>query len=110
MKSTWPLTFFDYFGLVHWTPIIKLIFESPNSGLLYPNLPYIIDQHDGQTIKLTEHLPIMRYLARKHGLYPKTEQELVIAEQTESFVWDVSVFYSFLQFSSFKMSLLPNSS
>ena len=62
-----------------------------NPGLLYPNLPYIIDQtDDGKTVKMSEHLPIMRYLARKHGLYPKIEEERVIAEQTESFLLDVS--------------------
>ena len=41
---------------------------------------------------MTEHLPIMRYLARKHGLYPKSEEQLIVAEQTESFVFDVSWF------------------
>ena len=61
----------------------------PNPGLLYPNLPYIVDQRDGKTVKMTEHLPIIRYLARKHGLYPKTEEELIVAEQTESFMFDI---------------------
>ena len=65
--------------------------KKENLGLLYPNLPYIIDERDGKTIKMTEHLPIMRYIARKHGLYPKTEEELIVADQTESFIWDVSV-------------------
>ena len=37
----------------------------------------------------------MRYLARKHGLYPQTEQERTIAEQTESFLLDVSVLLLF---------------
>lgn len=59
-------------------------------GLLYPNLPYIIDEHNGKTIKMTEHLAIVKYLARKHGLYPQTEEELIVADQTESFLWDVS--------------------
>ena len=40
---------------------------------------------------MTEHLPIMHYIARKHGLYPKTEEELIVAEQTESFIFDVSI-------------------
>jgi len=61
-------------------------------GLLYPNLPYLIDQqNDGKTVKMTEFLPIMRYIARKHGLYPKTEEELVISDQTESFISDIYV-------------------
>ena len=59
---------------------------------------------------MTEHQPIMRYLARKHGLYPKTEQERAIAEQTESFLLDVStrrltlwkyLFHFSLKFSNF---------
>jgi len=54
-------------------------------GLLYPNLPYIIDGD----VKMTEHLPIMRYIARKHGLYPTTEEEIQISDQTESFVFDI---------------------
>ena len=75
--------------IIQWLAIIKIVYYNLFC-LLYPNLPYIIDQDDGETIKMTEHTPIMRYLARKHGLYPQTKQELIVAEQTESFVEDVS--------------------
>lgn len=38
---------------------------------------------------MSEHLPIMRYIARKYGLAPKTEAETIISDQTESFVFDI---------------------
>lgn len=38
---------------------------------------------------MTEHLPIMRYLARKYGLAPTTEDEIIISDQTESLLFDV---------------------
>lgn len=59
--------------------------KKKNLGLLYPNIPYLIDGD----VKLTEHVPILRYLARKFNLYPKTEQELVVSDQTESFISDI---------------------
>ncbi|KAJ6648836.1 Glutathione S-transferase B, partial [Pseudolycoriella hygida] len=51
----------------------------------YPNLPYIIDGDR----KMTEHLPIMRYISRKFGLAPTTEDEIIISDQTESLVFDL---------------------
>jgi len=54
-------------------------------GLLYPNLPYIVDGD----VKMTEHLAIMRYIARKYNLAPTTEQEIIVSDQTESFVFDI---------------------
>ena len=38
---------------------------------------------------MSEHLPIMRYIARKYGLAPKTEDEIIVSDQTESFVSDI---------------------
>lgn len=38
---------------------------------------------------MSEHLPIMRYVARKYGLVPTTEAETIISDQTESFVFDI---------------------
>lgn len=39
--------------------------DKPNLGLAFPNLPYLIDGD----VKLTQSLAIMRYLARKAGLF-----------------------------------------
>lgn len=38
---------------------------------------------------MSEHLPIMRYIARKYGLAPATEEETIISDQTESFIFDI---------------------
>lgn len=38
---------------------------------------------------MSEHLPIMRYFSRKYGLAPTTEEEIIISDQTESFVFDI---------------------
>lgn len=51
----------------------------------YPNLPYIVDGN----VKMSEHLPIMRYVARKYGMAPTTEEETIISDQTESFIFDI---------------------
>ncbi len=51
----------------------------------FPNLPYIVDGN----VKMSEHLPIMRYIARKHGLNPTTEEETILSDQTESFIFDI---------------------
>ncbi len=40
-------------------------------GLDFPNLPYYIE---GST-KLTQSAAILKFLARKHGMRPKTEEE-----------------------------------
>nr|KAG5711305.1 hypothetical protein BaRGS_006002 [Batillaria attramentaria] len=45
----------------------------PTLGLDFPNLPYYIDGD----IKITQSNAILRYIARKHGLLGKTEQERV---------------------------------
>ncbi|GFT35340.1 glutathione S-transferase Mu 1 [Nephila pilipes] len=51
-----------------------------NLGLDFPNLPYYIEGD----IKLTQSVAILRYLARKHGLDGKNEEEkrrIAVAEQ-----------------------------
>merc|ERR1719180_620902 len=54
-------------------------------GLDFPNLPYFVDGD----IKLTQTNAIMRYIARKHDLCGKTEEERsrvdMFAEQTMDF-------------------------
>jgi len=54
-------------------------------GLDFPNLPYFIDGD----IKLTQTHAIMRYIARKHDLCGKTEEEMarvdMLAEQSMDF-------------------------
>ena len=40
-------------------------------------------------VKMSEHLAIMRYIARKYGLAPTTEDETILSDQTENFVFDI---------------------
>ena len=42
-----------------------------NLGLDFPNMPYYIDGD----VKLTQSMAVLRYLARKHGIAPKSEKE-----------------------------------
>jgi len=70
------------------------IAKKDSLGFVYPNLPYIIDGD----VKMTEHLPIMRYIARKHGLAPTTEEETIISDQTESFVFDIRFRFYFVAY------------
>ncbi|KAG0445073.1 hypothetical protein HPB47_025617 [Ixodes persulcatus] len=44
--------------------------DKPNLGLDFPNLPYYLDGD----VKLTQSLAILRYLGRKHGLAPKSDE------------------------------------
>ncbi|XP_069934021.1 glutathione S-transferase Mu 1-like [Oryctolagus cuniculus] len=53
-------------------------------GLDFPNLPYLIDG----THKLTQSNAILRYLARKHGLYGETEEEKIRVDILENQVMD----------------------
>ncbi|XP_075052049.1 glutathione S-transferase Mu 1-like [Mixophyes fleayi] len=45
--------------------------EKEKLGLDFPNLPYLLDGN----IKLTQSNTILRYIARKHGLYGDSESE-----------------------------------
>lgn len=52
-------------------------------GLDFPNLPYL----KAGDVKLTQSLAILRFLARRHGLFPETEENLQrvdLAEQQVS--------------------------
>ncbi|XP_018495947.1 glutathione S-transferase Mu 1 [Galendromus occidentalis] len=57
-------------------------------GLDFPNLPYL---KMGE-VKLTQSLAILRYLARRGGLFPQTEEGQqrvdVIEQQTNDIIWD----------------------
>lgn len=53
-------------------------------NLDFPNLPYYIDDN----VKLTQSTAILRYLARKHNLLGKTEEEKVRAELAEQQITD----------------------
>ncbi|KFM70752.1 Glutathione S-transferase Mu 1, partial [Stegodyphus mimosarum] len=53
-------------------------------NLDFPNLPYYIDDK----VKLTQSTAILRYLARKHGLDGKTEEEKVRIELAEQQIFD----------------------
>lgn len=54
-------------------------------GLDFPNVPYYIDSN----VKLSQSLTIMRYLAKKHGMYPTSESELLQAESLEQVSRDI---------------------
>lgn len=53
-------------------------------NLDFPNLPYFIDDN----VKMTQSTAILRYLARKHDLAGKTEEEKVRAELAEQQIID----------------------
>ncbi|UYV82330.1 GSTM3 [Cordylochernes scorpioides] len=60
-------------------------------GLDFPNLPYYIDGN----VKLTQSNAILRYLARKHGLNGKSEEETqqleVLEQQFNDLRWDMGM-------------------
>lgn len=53
--------------------------DKPRLGLDFPNLPYLVDGE----IKLTQSLAILRYLARRSGLFPTQERERILADLAE---------------------------
>ncbi|KYO33155.1 glutathione S-transferase Mu 1 [Alligator mississippiensis] len=59
--------------------------EKQNLGLDFPNLPYLID---GKT-KLTQSNAILRYIARKHNMCGKTEEEMIRVDMVENQVMDI---------------------
>jgi len=73
--------------LKNWIP------DKFNLGLHFPTLPYYIDGD----LKLTQSLAIMRYLARKFGLFATDEKSLTRQDLVEqqiqdirmNFVWDL---------------------
>merc|ERR1712071_76861 len=52
--------------------------------LIYPNLPYI---EDGSTM-ITESVAVLKYVGRKYGLAPSTEDQRVLDDQINSFLDD----------------------
>nr|XP_009862354.1 glutathione S-transferase Mu 3-like [Ciona intestinalis] len=53
-------------------------------GLDFANLPYYIDGD----VKLTESFAIMKYIGRKNGLVPVTEEEMYRADMSEGVISD----------------------
>ena len=58
--------------------------DKHNTGLEYPNLPYLVDGN----VKISETLAIMKYIARKGGLVPQTEMERINCDVAEGKVTD----------------------
>nr|AIR95627.1 GST m4 [Tetranychus cinnabarinus] len=79
--------------------------EKNNLGLDYPNLPYYLDGD----LKITQTLAILRYLARKHDLGPKDEQETIRSDMVEQGAYEVllALFRAWYAFSDeqFKLNL-----
>lgn len=63
----------------------KWFSEKQSLGLTFPNLPYYID---GNT-KLSQSVAIMHFLARKHGLGPKSEEEMQQCDMVEGALQDL---------------------
>ncbi|CAN7938585.1 unnamed protein product [Ixodes hexagonus] len=53
----------------NWTREAWLV-DRPKLGLDFPNLPYYVDGD----VKLTQSLAILKYLGRKHGLAPRSDE------------------------------------
>jgi len=58
----------------------------------FPNLPYYIDGN----VKLSQSSAIMRYLGRKHDLFPKTEEEIIRVDLVEGEALDLRINYVLL--------------
>jgi len=58
--------------------------DKKDLGFDFPNLPYLIDGE----MKLTESWAIMKYLGRKHGLYPKTPEDELRCDLVQSVIED----------------------
>jgi len=58
--------------------------EKETLGLDFPNLPYLIDGN----VKLTQSCAILRYIARKHDLCGKTDQERASVDMMEHEIYD----------------------
>ncbi|XP_075526383.1 glutathione S-transferase Mu 4-like [Dermacentor variabilis] len=61
--------------------------EKPTLGLRFPNLPYYFDDD----VKMTQSLAIVRYLARKHDLAGRDEEETLeldmLEQQARDLLW-----------------------
>ncbi|KAL5516285.1 hypothetical protein EMCRGX_G001572 [Ephydatia muelleri] len=54
-------------------------------GLTLPNLPYLIDGD----VNITQSNAIMRYIARKHNLCGRTEEEMIMVDMLENEAMDL---------------------
>lgn len=65
--------------------------EKFSLGLKFPNLPYYIDGD----VKITQSLAILRYLARKHDLTARSEQETLeldlLEQQARDLAWGLAM-------------------
>uniref|UniRef100_A0A8C8REK2 Glutathione S-transferase n=1 Tax=Pelusios castaneus TaxID=367368 RepID=A0A8C8REK2_9SAUR len=77
--------------------------EKEKLGLDFPNLPYLID---GQT-KLTQSNAILRYLARKHKMAGKTEEEIQRVDMLENQVMDFRLHFARICYSPDFENLKP---
>ncbi|XP_070396693.1 glutathione S-transferase-like isoform X1 [Dermacentor albipictus] len=59
--------------------------EKPTLGLRFPNLPYYFDDD----VKVTQSLAIVRYLARKHDLAARDEEETLELDMLEQHARDL---------------------
>ncbi|XP_055354082.1 glutathione S-transferase-like [Paramacrobiotus metropolitanus] len=66
--------------------------DKQNLGLEFPNLPYFIDGD----LKITQSNAIVRYLARKHGLIAKNDEDALEQDTIDGIVWDLMVQWSWL--------------
>ncbi|KAL7636037.1 UNVERIFIED_CONTAM: hypothetical protein RMT77_013855 [Armadillidium vulgare] len=73
-------------------------------GLDFPNLPYYIDGK----VKLTQSVAILRYIARKHDLVAKTEEEIAKADILEYEAVDLRMSFSKVVYSPDFESLKEN--
>ena len=58
--------------------------EKPKLPLDFPNLPHIVDGN----VRMSESFAICKYLAKKHGLMPKSDQEIINSDIAEGAVND----------------------
>ncbi|KAL7636035.1 UNVERIFIED_CONTAM: hypothetical protein RMT77_013853 [Armadillidium vulgare] len=61
--------------------------EQFDHGLDFPNLPYYIDGD----VKLTQSVAILKHIARKHNLLPKTDAEISKADMLEYEAMDLKM-------------------
>jgi len=71
--------------------------EKPTLDMDFPNLPYLVDGD----IKISESVAICKYLAKKCGLFPSTDAEVISSDIAEGVVQDFKMAF-------FKLVFNPN--